>query len=84
MENLVSKELKEKRKYNKITSDASKLMELATAKGFKVKDIAIKFDVAPATAKKLLVDPLVCTGYDRKKFAEIFEVEVHQINELID
>lgn len=84
MENQVTTELKEKRKYNRIESDASKLMELASAKGFKVKDVAFKMDCSTVTAKKLLVDPMNCTGYDRKKLAEIFEVPVHYISELID
>lgn len=77
-------EVKVKRNYTKFDSDASELLKLAKAKGFNVKDIAIKFDCSNATAKKLLVNPMLCTGYDRKKFAEIFELSAIQINELID
>lgn len=77
-------EKKEKRNYTKFDSSVSKLMKVATEKGFKIKDIAIKFECSSATAKKLLTNPMAATGYDRKKFAEILNMNTQQINDLID
>lgn len=75
---------KVKRNYNRISSDVSKLMQLATSKGFTIKDIALKFECSNSTAKKLLVEPKNCTGFDRITFANILGVDVKTISELID
>jgi hypothetical protein len=76
---------KVKRNYKKVDlNSVNAITKIAGEKKLNFVAIGNHLNVSHVTAKKLLMQPKLMNGYQRKMIATLFEIDVHEISRMID
>ena len=77
-------EVKQKRNYNRVNANSSRLMSMISEKGLTLKDVAKNLECSSVTARKIALNPLSMNGFERFKMAEVLSMDVHAFTSTID